>query len=109
MKDEFRAMLDARMSDYRKWLRNQRPSGCRWVHYTGVEMTGACDVPLDEVEARLTNAMREGFHAGWAEHQGRIYVRIWEGDAEPPWKKVFAEESLVDVSEILRRAGFSES
>lgn len=102
-------MLDAEISDYRKWLRNRRLSGCRWIQYTGVEMTGACDVPLAVVETRLTNAIREGFHAGWAEHQGLLYLRIWKGEDEPPWDKVFGEESLVDVSEILRHAGYSES
>lgn len=106
MNEHIREKVDAMIADYGTWMRRRRLSGCRWVQYIGVELTGASDVPLDQVTVRLTNAIKEGFHVGWAAHQGRLYVRVWEGGDEPPWDKVFAEQSLVDVADILRRAGF---
>lgn len=109
MNDAFRAMLDAMLADYGAWSKERSISGCRWVQYTGVEMTGAMGLPLDEVASGLENAVCEGFRVDWAEHEGRLYVRVWEGEDEPAWDKVFAEESLADVSEILRRAGFRDA
>lgn len=108
MKDALRAKLDQLLADYRAWLKQRYLSGCRWVQYTGVEMTGAMDVSLDEVESRLRNTVCEGFCVGWTEHKRRLYVRVWEGEDEPAWEKVFAEESLLDVAETLRRAGFAK-
>jgi hypothetical protein len=98
MNDNFRAILDAKIADYRKWSLGRCFSSCRWVQYTGVEVTGALDVRLDEVERRLENAICEGFRVAWAEHQGQLYLRVWEGEDEPSWANVFAEESLGHTS-----------
>jgi hypothetical protein len=39
----------------------------------------------------------------WTEYRDRLYVRVWEFDGpEPEWPKVFAEEPLANIDEILR-------
>jgi hypothetical protein len=97
MTEEFRVKLQAKITDYREWSGGQTFSGCRLVHYTGADLL-ALDLSLDEVEARIEGLVCEGFYVDWAEHQGRLFLRVWEfGDPEPDWSKVFAEQPLADV------------
>ena len=104
--DTFRAKLQSKLKDFRVWSSGHTVSGCRLVHYCGNEMVGAKSVPLARIEPEIEGLICEGYYVDWAEHESRFYLRVWEfGGPEPPWPKVFAEEPLVDVAELLRQAG----
>ena len=106
MDDAFRAKLQSKLAGFRAWSAGRTFAGSRLVHYCGVEMVGAQSLTLAEVEPRITGLVCEGFYVDWAEHLGRLYLRVWEYDGpEPEWSKVFAEESLVDIDESLRGLG----
>lgn len=100
--------IDDKVSAFLVWVQATSVDSCRWVEYVGVKMIGAIDVPLDDVEKRMRNALCEGRRVDWNEQGGTMFLRIWDGDVEPTWDKVFAEESLADIDEILRQAGFAE-
>jgi hypothetical protein len=51
----------------------------------------AFDVPLAEMEREIEGILGEGFRLKWEEHQGRVYLAVWEGDNEPDWSCVFTE------------------
>ena len=105
MDDAFRSGLDAKLADLRAWAGSHRFSGCRFVQYCGFERVGALDLAPAEAEAQVVSLLCGGFRVGWAEHDGRLYLRVWEFDGpEPPWPKVFAEEHLADVGAIVREA-----
>jgi hypothetical protein len=102
MKDAFRSKLKAKVDDYRTWSAGRQLSSGRFVHYCGVELLGAHDLPLTDVEARIEGLICEGFYVDWAEHGGRLVLRVWElGGPEPEWRKVFAEQPLADLKELL--------
>ena len=106
MDDAFRARLQSKLADYRAWSLGRKSTECRLVQYCGVELVGAQSVPMAEVAARIEALVCEGFYADWAEHDGRLYLRIWEFDGpEPAWPKVFAEEPLANIAELLRGIG----
>lgn len=102
MTDAFRSKLQTKLSDYRSWSVGRRLSGCRLVQYCGVEMVGAQDVPLAEVESRIESLICRGFYVDWEQHQSRLFLRVWEfGGPEPEWAKVFAEQALIDIDDLL--------
>lgn len=45
---------------------------------------------------------------GMSQKVASIFVSKIPGCPIPPWKKVIAEEALVDVDALLREAGFSD-
>ncbi len=103
MTDAFHSRVLARLAAYRGWSAGRGLTGCRLVHYCGVELLGAQDLPPGEVEPRIEELVCEGFSVDWAEHQGRLFLRVWEfGGPEPTWPKVFAEQPLTDIDELLR-------
>jgi hypothetical protein len=105
MDDAFQAKLDLCMGTFRRWAQGRDVSGCRLVQYVGVDLLGAIDVPLGEVESQIEGLVCEGFLVAWAQLGRVMYLRVWEADGpEPPWSKVFAEEPLADVEAILREA-----
>jgi hypothetical protein len=107
MDEQFRAKLDAKMAEYRDWSEGHALPLCRLVQYVGVDLVGAKSLPLSEVESEIEGLVCEGFYVDLAEHENRLYLRVWEfGGPEPDWSKVFAEVPLADVDEIMRRAGF---
>ena len=100
----FHAKLQAKLASYRDWYAGRELSGCRLVHYCGVDLIGAQNVPLADVVQRIEDLLREGFYVDWAEHQDRLFLRVWEFDGpEPDWPRVFAEQSLGDIDELRRR------
>jgi hypothetical protein len=104
--EAFRSRLDAKLADFREWSRHRTLTCCRLVHYCGVECIGARDVALADTQSQIEGLLCEGFHVDWMQHEERLYFRVWESDRpEPLWPKVFAEEHLADVKEILRQAG----
>ena len=43
-----------------------------------------------DVEARIEGLVCEGFYVDWAEHESRLFLRVWEfGGPEPDWPSVF--------------------
>jgi hypothetical protein len=105
--EQFRAKLDARLAEYRAWLTGRVLLSCRLVHYCSSDLVGAKSLPLDEVEPEIKGLICEGFYVDWAEHEARVYLRVWDFEGAPPeWPKVFAEVPLADVDELLRQAGF---
>jgi hypothetical protein len=108
MDDQFRAKLDAKLAEYRAWSTGRDLASCRLVHYCGVDLGGAKSLHATEVESEIEGLVCEGFYVDWAEHENRLYLRVWEfGGPEPEWSKVFAEVPLADVDELMRRAGFN--
>jgi len=91
----FRLGVEALLAEYREWSSTQALTGGRLVQYRGLDLVGAHDVPLAEVEREMERLLYEGQYVDWAEHQGRLYLRVWGyGDPEPDWLKVFAEQPL---------------
>lgn len=93
MRPEFKEKLEAKLSAYREWQSRRSFSSARLVQYSGIEMIGAHDVGLSEVENQIEGAISEGFRVEWSEHQGRLYLCVWEGPphSPPPWDCVFHE------------------
>lgn len=107
MDEQFRAKLDAKLAAYRGWSSGRAFPSCRLVHYCGVDLVGSKSLALSEVESEIEGLVCEGFYVDWADHETRLYLRVWElGGPEPEWSKVFAEVPLADVDELLRQAGF---
>ena len=97
MTPEFIAKLEAKLLEFHTWSRGRNFSGLRLVQYCGVEMIGAHDINLNEIDDRISGYVREGFYVGWAEQSGRLYLCVWEYPGPvPPWPRVFAEEDLDD-------------
>jgi hypothetical protein len=102
--------MDSRpnLTDFRGWSQGRRLLNCRLVQYCGIEKIGAIDVPTEEIESQIEGLINEGMRVAWAEHNQRLFLRVWEHDGpEPPWTKVFAEEHLEDVEKLLRDLGLS--
>jgi hypothetical protein len=75
------------------------------VQYTGVEMTGAIDIPKNEIEAQIEGLLRESFLVDWAAFDNRLFIRVWDPSGpEPPWDLVQTESHLADVEGILKMA-----
>jgi hypothetical protein len=105
MDDAFRAKLESKLDAFHQWAQGRDLSSCRLVQYLGVEMLGAIDVPLGEVESRIEALVCEGFYVDWTQDGSRLRLRAWESDGpEPPWSKVLAEEHLAEIDAILREA-----
>jgi hypothetical protein len=105
MDDAFRAKIESKLDSFHQWVHGRELRSCRLVQYVGVEMLGAIDVPLGEVESQIEGLVCEGFYVDWAQDGSRLYLRVWEfGGPEPPWSKVVAEEHLADIDAILREA-----
>ncbi len=104
MTEAFRSKLQAKLADYRVWSARRKLTGCRLVHYCGIDLAGSQDLPLAEAEARISGLICEGFRVDWKEHEGRLFLRVWEfGGPEPDWPKVLAEQPLADAAQGLRR------
>jgi hypothetical protein len=104
--EAFRAKLRSKLADYRAWSSGRAFADCHLVHYSGVDLIAAQTVPLTEVERRIEGLVCESFYIDWADHGGRLCLRVWEyGGPEPEWPRVFAEEPLADIAELLRRIG----
>ena len=103
MTEDFRLRLQAKLAEYRTWSTGRDLSHCRLIHYSGVDLIGSKGLPRHEVEPEIEALLGEGYYVDWAEHQGRLYLRVWEsGGPEPDWQKVFDERPLANVDEILR-------
>ena len=98
MNPEFTPKLEARISSYRAWSQGRNFSGIRLVRYCGVEMIGASDITLSEIENRIHGYTCEGLGVEWTEYNGRLYLCVWEAwdapGSPPDWSKVFSESDL---------------
>ena len=104
---EFSAKLAAELAEYRAFVSPLRIDTCRLVHYCGVDVPNAIDVPLSEVEDNVTGCLAEGFCVGWLEHNRRLFIYVQEpGCPLPERASVVAEAAIADVDAILREAGF---
>ena len=108
MTPEFEKSLNVKLTQWSNWANENSFTKCRLVQYSGVELVGALDVPLDEIETQIKGLITEGFYVDW-KPQGQIaYLRVYEyGGPEPDWKKTFAEKNLgnkwlLNLSEHLR-------
>ena len=52
---------------FRRWAQGRDVSVCRLVQYVGVDLLGAIDVPLGEVESQIEGLVCEGFLVAWAQ------------------------------------------
>ena len=95
MNEAFLAKLNAKLEAYREWRAGRDVQAARLVQYCGVELVGALDIPVGDVESRIEGLVCEGFYVDWAEHERRLIVRVWEFDGpEPDWPSVWAERAL---------------
>jgi hypothetical protein len=106
MEEAFRARLQAKLDGYQEWARGRTLSRCRLVQYSGVQLAGAHNVPIAEVESLIEQLVCEGFYVDWAEHEGQLVLKVWEfGGPEPEWSKVLDEQPLADIEAILEKSG----
>lgn len=61
MTADFHAKMEASLSEYRTWAHGRDFSGLRLVQYCGVEMIGAHDIGISEIERRISGYLREAF------------------------------------------------
>ncbi len=96
MDESFRKKLQTKINGYRDWSRSRTFSNCRLVQYCGVDLIGAIDVPLAEIESRIEALVCEGFYVDWTDREGRLILRVWEfGGPMPDWLNVAAEQPIV--------------
>ena len=92
------AKVEKALHSYRAFVQGKQFQSHRLVEYAGVEMVGAFDIQLPEVEPRIRVAIMEGFRAMWAANGQNLVLCIWEPwdePAPPPaWERVFAERDL---------------
>lgn len=95
-----------KLLEFAAYLKCVRVNSCRLVHYCGGDWPNAIDVPLSDVESQVVGCVDEGFMVQWLAAGNRLYIAVQEpGCPVPPWEKVFAEEPLVDVDELLKGVG----
>src|SRR5262249_39723162 len=63
----FRVKVQTKLSDYREWLHGRAVTGGRLLQYRGLDLVGARDIPLAEVEHHVEGLLHQGFHVDWAE------------------------------------------
>ena len=98
MNFEFQTKLDDKIKEFRFWVDGRSVAVARLVQYSGIEFLGAIDVAPKELEEQIVGLQCEGFYVDWAEHNERIYLRVWEYPGpEPNWELVFEEKDLMDV------------
>ena len=79
----------------------------RLVQYCGADFVTASDVGLGDVENQVAASMGEGFTVDWVCRNDVLYLRVLEiVGSGPSWERVFAEQDLHDVRNILRDGGF---
>jgi len=106
----FDIKLASVLEAYREFVAADKPVRCRLIHYCGLDVVGGVDVPVDEIEARITGCLAEGFHLDWKRQGKGILIWVQEPDGPlPPWESVEREEPLGDVAAILQRAGFGRN
>lgn len=97
---------EQKLLEFAAYLKCVRVDSCRLVHYCGVDRPNAIDVPLSDVESQVVGCVDEGFMVQWLADGNRLYIAVQEpGCPMPPWEKVFAEDPLVDVDELLKGVG----
>ncbi|WP_430388286.1 hypothetical protein [Dyella sp. 20L07] len=110
MTSSFDIKLASVLGAYREFVAHDKPVRCRLVHYCGSDVVGGVDVPVDEIEARITAYLAEGFHFDWKWKGDGILIWVQEPDGPlPHWELVEREEPLGDVAAILQRAGFGRN
>ena len=58
-------------------------------------------------EPEIAFNLEEGLYVDWHRTEEDVYLCTQEpGCPIPPWEKVFAEEPMIDVDELLRSAGY---
>ena len=78
---------------FRDWVGGRWPKPkCRVVQYWDPDVPTAFDVKLGEIDAQIEGLVGEGFRVDWAEHDGKIYLLVWQNpNPKPDWPQVFAE------------------
>ena len=77
MNFEFQTKLDDKIKEFRFWVDGRSVAVARLVQYSGIEFLGAIDVAPKELEEQIVGLQCEGFYVDWAEHNERIYLRVW--------------------------------
>jgi hypothetical protein len=109
MSSEWHAKHDSAIAAFREFASNRQFDLCRLVHYSGVDVPIAQDVPLRDMERQITIWLGQGYVVRWAAKAERLYLAVQEPDCLfPPWENVFAESALADVAKLLREAGFKD-
>lgn len=97
--------LDAKLVSLRQFVASC-PSpvrGVRLVEFSRAQILEATDVPLQDVEGRVTLFVCKGLLVDWVYRNQLLYLRASERSGPvPSWERVFAEEDLADVKAILR-------
>ncbi|GGX11664.1 hypothetical protein [Undibacterium macrobrachii] len=100
------AELEKALLEFATYFKCAQLDSCRLVHYSGVGQPNAIDVSMSDVESQIVGCLAEGFKVQWIAEGNRLYIAVQEPDCPTPsWEKVFAEEALVDVNELLKRVG----
>jgi hypothetical protein len=103
MDDTVRRRIQEKLNDYIAWSRGRTFSDCRVVQYSGADVVGTMDLPMRKVESCIERTLGEGLRVDWAEHRGRLILKVWEfGSPEPDWPSVFDERPLADADPALR-------
>ena len=106
MDENFKSRLDVKLGEFRGWFREHQTQSCRLVQYCGVDLVGALDIPVQDIESQIERLVCEGFYVDWTDQAHRLYLRVWEhGGPVPPWSRVFAEQPVVDISGLLQDLG----
>ncbi|NIA55726.1 hypothetical protein HAV22_18995 [Massilia sp. TW-1] len=104
---EFLAKLKQRLTEYRNSVGTCLPQRCRMVQYAGADKPNGLDIAPAQIEYEISFALAEGFVVDWLLENSVLYICTQEpGCPAPPWDKVKAEEALIDVDALLRKAGF---
>lgn len=104
---EFLTKLERKLAEYRNTVGAHVPERCRLVQYVGAGEPYGLNINSDEIEHEISFQLAEGLVVDWLFENPVLYICTQEpGGPIPPWKKVKAEEALIDVDALLRDAGF---
>jgi hypothetical protein len=105
---EFKNKLAIIKTRYDSWLKDNSFDTARLVHYCGVDSPNSIDIESNCVWENIQNCLEEGFFVDWGILDKKIFVLVQEpGCPIPSWEKVYAEQEIENVDEILRKAGFT--
>jgi len=99
--------IDSKLAEFNAWFKPKEIISCRLVQFCGNDLVGAIDVSLDEIELQISGLISEGFYVHWKVKAKVLYFKVFEyGGPEPTWENAFSETALIDINEILKKAGF---
>lgn len=109
MTPQFAEKLREKLEEFERFADGKSIASCRLVHYAGANKPNAIDVSPQEITKQISGCLAEGFYVDWFHTDSCVHLLVQEpGCPIPTWEKVIAEEALVDVDALLKRAGLSD-